>query len=98
MSKNYVLAPLALADLESIQTFYQETRGEKSARKVVDDLEKKMDVVGMFPRIGTPRDHLLPGLLIFACQSYNIFYYIKGGQTIILRVLHESIDVSDEMF
>ena len=87
----------AKADLRSIHDFIA-TDSRHYAKKVVQDLIDKTDILDRLPRIGrvVPElgDDNIRELLPY---SYRIIYEIKGEDVVVLAVIHKRRELQPEM-
>jgi toxin ParE1/3/4 len=85
-------SPLAVGDLEQI---FDYTARDKpaAAERFVRTLREKCEMLSRFPLIGTPRDHLAPGLRAFSIGRYVIYYRPEADTVRIERVLHGARDI-----
>lgn len=94
---NYRLLPAAFNDLASIED-YIGARNPLAAIRLVDDFERRWELLATQPRSGRRRDDVLIGLRSIVMGSYIAFYYIEADTLIIARVLHGSRDITADDF
>lgn len=87
----------AKADLRSIHDFIA-TDSRHYAKKVVQDLIEKTEVLDRLPRIG----RIVPGLgddniRELLPYSYRVIYEIKGEDVVVLAVVHKRRELQQEM-
>ena len=92
-----VLARRAKADLRDIGRYIAQ-HNETAAKRWVQKLRRTcQSTIGTFPKCGTQRDDLLPGLRCFSVGSYVIFF--RGRNPVeILRIVHGAMDASQLTF
>jgi len=73
---------------------HNEPAAKRLTRKLRDVCKS---TIGQFPKIGTQRDELLPGMRCFAVGNYVIFF--RGEDpVVILRILHGAMDFDQLTF
>ncbi len=83
------LSRLALADLERIGDWIAANAGAAVALAYLDRLEQACAVLRDFPRRGTPRDDLCPGVRTISFEGRaTIAYRVDREQVLILGVFH----------
>lgn len=93
----YILSPSAAADLESIAEYYSD-KSPAFAERLTLQLVEKFNVVARSPRVGSPADHLLPGMRKTSVRDYIVYFRPAANGTEFVRVIHGSRDVSAEDF
>lgn len=68
-----------------------------AADRVLDAIDDRCTLLAQFPRLGTSRDELLPGLRSSPVGSYLVFYLPLPDGIEVIRVLHGSRDL-DRLF
>lgn len=87
----------AKQDLKEIVAYIRRDNPQ-AARKLVARLrEVCQTTLVMFPRGGTQRDDLSPGLRCFSVGNY-VIYFRGHSPVVIMRVLHGARDVTPAMF
>jgi len=88
----YKFTARAEADLEDIIRHTLEQWGSAQARRYLDGLEQRCQLLANNPGAGVTRDRLAVGLHSFPYESH-ILYYVKQSDGItIVRVLHKYMD------
>ena len=59
-----------------------------AADRVLDAIERKCQLLAMFPEAGPARDDIAPGLRYLVQGSYLILYRVAGSRVLIARVVH----------
>jgi toxin ParE1/3/4 len=85
---SYRLSAEALADIRAIRDYGIATFGLAQALKYHLALESPFELLGQFPRIGTPTYDLRPGLYRYHYKSYTI----EPDRVLIVRVLYARAD------
>src|SRR5688572_9914539 len=65
---------------------------------VVVAIERTIELLGEFPRIGTPCPHLAPGLRRTGWRDYLIYYRVRADMVEIVRALHGRRNITPKMF
>lgn len=87
----------AKADLRSIHDFIAPD-SRHYARKVVQDIVAKTDVLNRLPRIGRKVPELDDdNIRELLPHSYRMLYEIKGEDVVILAVIHQRRELQPEM-
>jgi len=89
---SYRLSTEAAADIEAIAHAGIVTFGLTQALKCHAELEARFELLGQYPRIGTPTYDLRPGLYRYGYRSHAIFYTIELDHVFIVRVIHAHAD------
>ncbi len=87
----------ALTDLAEIWIYYAEAADQRTADKIVRDINEKCRFIEAYPFGGRARDEVRPGLRSIAAPPYIVFYRVAEESTEIVRVLHGRRDI-DEVF
>jgi len=89
----YRLSRRGAADVEEIADYSIEQFGIKQARRYRDGLETCFQTLAENPRLGRSAEQLAPSLRRFEHQSHVVFYIPEDWGVLIVRVLHEKMDV-----
>lgn len=89
----YRLSGRAEADLAGIADYTIEQFGIEQARRYRDELEKCFQSLAEHPKLGHGAEHLTPSLRRFEHRSHVVFYVPQENGVLIIRVLHDSMDV-----
>lgn len=87
------LAPEAAAELDDIWFYITERSSVETADRLIDRLTDAFLLLAGYPYAGRARDELGEGYRSFAVGNYVIFYRIRGGNVLILHVLHGAQDL-----
>ncbi len=83
----------AHAYLAEIADYNIETFGIEQAHRYRDQLEACFQNLAENPKLGRSAGQLAPELRRFEHQSHIVFYVPDGEGVLIVRLLHESMDV-----
>lgn len=89
----YRLQPAAVADLTEIGRFTRLRWGRDQQRRYLRLLETRFELLAATPLVGAARDDIAPGLRGSPVGRHVIFYRIVAESVLIVRVLHDSMDV-----
>lgn len=92
-----VILPLAEQDIVEIGRHLTDVAGNRVAEALTDRIFHTIDLLGDFPRIGTPRDDFRKGTRIASARKYLIFHTLTDDAVVILRVLHSARNVTPDM-
>lgn len=84
----------AVADLKDIGRYSLRKWGANQRRVYMEAIEKKMDFVARKPNLGRPRSDLGPDCSSAVVGEHVLFYRRDRESVTILRVLHQSRDVT----
>jgi toxin ParE1/3/4 len=93
----YRLSRQAERDLEDIW-FYQSEQNSISADQQIAEIPNRLPMLAQFPDMGTVRDELKSGARSFPSKPYLVFYAKLPDGIEILRFLHQSRDISVQLF
>ncbi len=82
----------AKADLREILSYLEE-RSPPAADDLLEVIEQRCALLGLFPKIGRTRDELMPGLRSIAIEKYLLFYRITAETVEVVRILLGSRDI-----
>jgi toxin ParE1/3/4 len=91
--KGLVVADAAKADLRDIATYTEETWGAGQKQRYLDELQQRFQQLRQRPSLGRRRSEIGEGYRSVRCRRHVIFYRETTGEVVILRVLHERMDV-----
>lgn len=74
--------------MEAIYRYSEETFGTYQAEAYSEGLNRTLQLLADFPRMGRSAEDLRPGLFRLGYQSHMIFYTIEPDYIMIRRVLH----------
>jgi toxin ParE1/3/4 len=64
------------------------------ATRFLSRLESRIRRAAAFPFSGAPRPQLARDLRVIFHQKYAVYYLVRPGELVIVRVLHGSRDIS----
>jgi toxin ParE1/3/4 len=70
----------------------------QAAERVVMAIEDTIELLGEFPRLGTPCPHLAPDLRRMQWRSYLIYYRLRDDLVELVRVLYGRRQITPESF
>jgi toxin ParE1/3/4 len=89
----YKLAPRARRDLEDIWLYTFKTWSRIQADSYYDDLIAAIKALANGSRHGKPIDEVPTGYSSFLSGSHRIVYRHAGGRVLVIRILHQRINV-----
>ena len=87
----------AAADLRGIGLYTQKTWGKDQRRKYLAGIKQKFRVLAETPQIAVLRTDFVPAVRIHPHDRHVIVYQDTADAIIILRVLHQSMDVEVQL-
>ena len=88
-----ILSPEAEAHLESIYRHIAVDASPKIAHRYTEAIARKCAGLATFPRRGTPREDLGPGLRTLAFRRRaTIIYSVEPGEVTILGIFYAGVD------
>lgn len=88
------LTKAAQTDVQGIARYTQKEWGSAQRRRYLDGLQDKFEALLEAPRTAAERLDFEPPVRIFPYEKHLIVYAIDDGGILIVRVLHQSMDVS----
>ncbi len=89
----YRLSVRAAGDIAGIADYTIERFGIDQARRYRDGLERCFETLAENPLLGRSAEELAPDLRRFEHQAHVVFYKPEDWGVLVVRVLHESMDV-----
>lgn len=80
-------------DLLISRVYREENSGPDAARRLLRSIDARCQAIADTPRMGRPRETLLPGLRSLAYDDYTIFYRIEDYGISIQRILYGASDI-----
>ena len=93
----YKLTPDAENDLIEIYGYGFRTFGETQAEKYFSDLENCFQLLGETPLICRERPEFTPPVRIHHNGRHLVIYVIQADQILIIRILHDSMDIQQHL-
>lgn len=85
------------AELDEIFAYLSANASVRVARRVIENLRKRIDLLADYPRSGAPRDALGPGRRLIVSRPYVAIYQIEqeAGEevVVILHIAHGARDL-----
>ncbi|MDP6342084.1 MAG: type II toxin-antitoxin system RelE/ParE family toxin [Alphaproteobacteria bacterium] len=91
--KRYLIRPAAERDLKDIGRYSRRTWGRAQADKYLRALHEKMQNLAGNPKLGVARDDIAEGYRSAHVGHHHVFYRAGDDTIMVVRVLHESMDV-----
>ncbi|RLL54068.1 type II toxin-antitoxin system RelE/ParE family toxin [Mariprofundus sp. EBB-1] len=91
------LSDLAVADLVNIENYTAKTWGEAQADKYLAQLEQRINWLAGHVQLGRSREDIEYGLFSFPEGHHIVFYRLNGSLLEVARILHESMDVTQQL-
>lgn len=66
-----------------------------AANKLIKELEEKVKILAVFPRIFSPQIHNDDIVYKFKIQNYSVFYYIQDNTITICNIFYSKRNLSD---
>lgn len=92
MSREIIFRPVALRDLAEIWDYSEQNWGSTQADEYVRDIHAMLAKVAENPALGSPREHVRPGLRKITAASHAIYYFHDNKTVRVSRILHSSMD------
>ncbi len=92
-----IILPPAEQDIVDIGRHLIDVAGRRAAEAMVERIFHAIDLLGDFPRIGTPRYDFREGTRIASVRRYLIFHAVAADAVVILRILHSARNVTPDM-
>lgn len=81
-------SPAAASDLREIFDYVAQSNAN-AATQLLAEIEAACESLGRHPRLGVPRDDLIPRVRLFVVrQTYAVFYRIREDEVEIVRIAH----------
>lgn len=90
----YLLTPAAQADIEQIWEYTQERWDADQADGYNRELQHAIERAAAHPHIGRSCEDIRPGYFKIAVGSHVAFYQVTADAIIIVRILHQRMDVN----
>lgn len=93
----YKLTPEAENDLIEIYVYGFQKFGEMQAEKYFSELEGCFQILSEKPLISRERTEFTPSVRIHHHGRHLVIYIIQNNQVLIVRVLHDSMDLQQHL-
>ena len=88
---------LAQSDIRGIARYTQNEWGAAQRRAYLDELNAKFETLSQTPTIAAERQDFDPPVRIHHHEKHLIVYIIEDAGILIIRVLHQSMDVPAQL-
>ena len=92
--EEYVLSHKAEANLDEIYVFSYQTFGEVKADAYYQNICERLNSLASNPHLGRSINQIQVGLLCKQSARHIIFYTIETGGIFVVRILHDSMDIT----
>jgi toxin ParE1/3/4 len=89
-----ILTTEARDDLRDIALYGVLTRGEESAERYQEAIDRALDRLSSFPALGRLKEGLPGEVRSVGIGQHSILYRVEHGAIRILRVLHQRMDAA----
>lgn len=96
MSK-FSVSQAANADIRSIAIYTQDTWGRDQRRRYLNGLNEKFEMLAAMPEMAAERWDFRPPVRIHHYEKHLIIYVIADNGILIVRVLHQNMDVPAQL-
>lgn len=93
----YTVAPRARRDLREAWIYSRDRWGRSRANSYIRDLNTAIQRVGENPRLGQACNEVSPGYRRYPTGSHMLFYKVRDDAVVIIRVLHQQMNVEDKL-
>ena len=83
-----------MREIQEITAYLAKNYGFPQSERFVKNLNSKFSKIVQLPKIGKPRDEILPGSRMLSVDRYLILYAVIGEDVEILRVVSGYRDLS----
>ncbi len=84
----------AQADILEIGRYTEREWGVAQRRRYLDGMARQFALLAASPRLAAERPEFNPPVRIYAYEKHRIIYLADDNGVLIVRVLHESMDVA----
>lgn len=95
--KRWLLRPQAEQDLRSIRTYTRRTWGDAQARIYLSAIRATIKQATEFPDLGSLHEHLRHEYRTMRAGHHLVVYRESGDVLLIVRILHERMDIDTEL-
>ncbi len=93
----YVLSPGAQADVDGIWEYSVQRWDLDQAERYLRRIKDALDVLVENPKLGRLCEGVRTGYRRCHVSSHLIFYQIQGDDIAVVRILHQSMDVEQQL-
>lgn len=94
MTRQIRIRPRAQSDLRDIGNYSDAHWGKAQAKRYLDAIADTLDQIAAMPLAGSDQASVSPGLRKWRSGSHNIYYRMLDDVVLIVRVIHERMDVA----
>lgn len=94
----YKLSELAAEDFAGIYEYSLLNFGLQQADQYTEDLQSALLLLSDSLRMGRDASNILVGIRQYEFESHSIFYRERASDILILRILHQSMEVIRHQF
>jgi toxin ParE1/3/4 len=95
---DFRLSERAERDLVEIYDHTEATFGAYQADAYHAGLERTLDLLARFPRIGRSVEEIASGFRRFRFQAHTVFYTEEAGFILIRAILHQAREIKPDLF
>jgi toxin ParE1/3/4 len=95
--QNYKLVPAAEKDLESIWHYTVQEWGIRQAEDYIDQMDEAFQLIAGQPLMCRERQEFSPPVRMHHQAHHLIVYTIEAGSITVIRILHESMDIDEQL-
>ncbi len=93
----YTLAPRARRDLQQAWTYSRDRWGRRRADIYIRQLTAIIDQIAANPLVGQACEEIRVGYRKHPVGSHMLFYVIRDEAIVVVRVLHQQMDVDNAL-
>lgn len=93
----FTVSKAANSDIRSIARYTQDMWGRDQRRRYLDGLNEKFEVLATMPEMAAERRDFRPPVRIHHYEKHLIIYVINDSGILVVRVLHQSMDVPTQL-
>ena len=97
MNHRITIRPAAQRDLIQIGIDSEARWGRERTRIYLAAISDAIDRIAATPNIGSARSHISSGLRKSASGVHHIYYRVTSDTVVIVRVLHQRMDVGNQL-
>ncbi len=93
----YTIAPRARRDLQEAWAYSRDRWGRRRADTYIRDLTTIIEQIAAKPLLGQACDEIRIGFRRHPAGSHMLFYVIRDETVVVIRVLHQQMDIEDKL-
>ncbi|HEY0623845.1 type II toxin-antitoxin system RelE/ParE family toxin [Sphingomonas sp.] len=94
MKRRIDIRPQTQSDLREIGDYSDAHWGRIQAKLYLDAIADTIDQIAAMPLAGSDQANVSPGLRKWRSGSHNIYYRTRDDAVLIVRIMHERMDVA----